>query len=140
MIDHVYIIAEAGVNHNGKLDLALKLCDAAKEAGVDAIKFQTWKTENIVTKTAELASYQENNISDKKKTVKQKFSFWATFFLPNGKLKSADSFLFMYPRAGCHFVEAVCSKTALFRAVLIAFISAVEVYWEPAGYSRPSRD
>lgn len=68
MIDHVYIIAEAGVNHNGKLDLALKLCDAAKEAGVDAIKFQTWKTENIVTKTAELASYQENNISDKKKS------------------------------------------------------------------------
>ena len=44
-----YIIVEAGVNHNGQLDLALKLCDAAKAAGVDAVKFQTWKTENIVT-------------------------------------------------------------------------------------------
>ena len=61
---HTYIIAEAGVNHNGKLDLALKLCDAAMKSGVDAIKFQTWKTENIVTMTTNLASYQENNISN----------------------------------------------------------------------------
>lgn len=58
----VFIIAEAGVNHNGSLDLAFKLCDKAKEAGVDAIKFQTWITENIVTKTTNLASYQEKNI------------------------------------------------------------------------------
>lgn len=57
----VYIIAEAGVNHNGKLDLALKLCDAAKEAGVDAVKFQTWKTENIVTASARQAAYQTEN-------------------------------------------------------------------------------
>ncbi|MBP1539320.1 MAG: N-acetylneuraminate synthase [Prevotella sp.] len=56
-----YIIAEAGVNHNGKLDLALKLCDAAKEAGVDAVKFQTWKTENIVTAQARQAAYQTEN-------------------------------------------------------------------------------
>lgn len=68
MTNGIYIIAEAGVNHNGSLDLAIKLCDAAKESGVDAIKFQTWKTENIVTKHAELASYQENNISDKSKS------------------------------------------------------------------------
>ncbi len=60
----VYIIAEAGVNHNGSLDLALRLCDAAKEAGVDAVKFQTWKTENIVTRTVDLATYQEQNISE----------------------------------------------------------------------------
>ena len=57
----IYIIAEAGVNHNGRLDLALKLCDAAKEAGVDAVKFQTWKTENIVTASARQAAYQTEN-------------------------------------------------------------------------------
>lgn len=61
----VYIIAEAGVNHNGDIELAKRLCDVAKVSGVDAIKFQTWKTENIVTKAAPLASYQEQNISSK---------------------------------------------------------------------------
>ena len=57
----VYIIAEAGVNHNGRLDLALRLCDVAKAAGVDAVKFQTWKTEKIVTQTAAKATYQVEN-------------------------------------------------------------------------------
>ncbi len=57
----VYIIAEAGVNHNGDINLAYKLCDAAKEAGVDAVKFQTWKTEKIVTISAEKAVYQKEN-------------------------------------------------------------------------------
>ena len=56
-----YIIAEAGVNHNGTLEHALRLCDAAKEAGVDAIKFQTWKTANIVTVQARQAAYQAEN-------------------------------------------------------------------------------
>ena len=45
------IIAEAGVNHNGKLDIAFQLCKAAKEAGADVIKFQTWITEKIITRT-----------------------------------------------------------------------------------------
>ena len=56
-----FIIAEAGVNHNGDINLAYKLCDAAKDAGVDAIKFQTWKTEKIVTKQASMADYQKVN-------------------------------------------------------------------------------
>lgn len=60
----IYIIAEAGVNHNGQLELAYKLCDAAKEAGVDAVKFQTWKTEKIVTRKAEKAIYQLENTHD----------------------------------------------------------------------------
>lgn len=62
---HTLIIAEGGVNHNGRLDLALRLCDAAKMSGADAIKFQTWKTEKIVTHSAALASYQKANIQNK---------------------------------------------------------------------------
>ena len=61
---HTYIIAEAGVNHNGQLDLALKLCDAAKEAGVDCVKFQTWQTEKIVTRKAENTNNAEESQFD----------------------------------------------------------------------------
>lgn len=56
------IIAEAGVNHNGRLDLALKLCDEAKKAGVDVVKFQTWVTDRLLTKDVKQADYQERNI------------------------------------------------------------------------------
>lgn len=55
------IIAEAGVNHNGNLDTALKLCDAAKEAGADVVKFQTWITERIITRNVSQAGYQKEN-------------------------------------------------------------------------------
>lgn len=53
------IIAEAGVNHNGDIGLAKQLIAAAKEAGADIVKFQTFKTESLVTKAAEKASYQK---------------------------------------------------------------------------------
>ncbi len=55
------IIAEAGVNHNGDPGLAYKLCDAAKEAGADVVKFQTWKTEALITKSVAQAEYQAEN-------------------------------------------------------------------------------
>jgi N-acetylneuraminate synthase len=58
----VFIIAEAGVNHNGDINLAKKLIDAAKEANVDAVKFQTFKTEKIVGKFADMAEYQKENL------------------------------------------------------------------------------
>lgn len=58
----VFIIAEAGVNHNGDINIAKRLIDEAKIAGVDAIKFQTYKTENLVTSYADMAQYQKNNI------------------------------------------------------------------------------
>lgn len=57
----VFIIAEAGVNHNGSLDLAKKLVDAAKDAGADCVKFQTYISKNIVSKDAKQAEYQKNN-------------------------------------------------------------------------------
>ncbi len=60
-----FIIAEAGVNHNGKFDLAEKLIDAAKEAGADAVKFQIFKAENLVTLEADQAEYQTKNIGKK---------------------------------------------------------------------------
>lgn len=59
MIASTFIIAEAGVNHNGKLELALQLMDKAKEARVDAIKFQSFKAESLVIPGAEKADYQK---------------------------------------------------------------------------------
>lgn len=56
---HVCIIAEAGVNHNGSFDLAKKMVDAAKEAGVDYVKFQTFNPKKLVSKFAEKAEYQK---------------------------------------------------------------------------------
>lgn len=57
----VFIIAEAGVNHNGSIDLAKQLVDKAKEAGADCIKFQTFIAQNLVSKDAKKAAYQEND-------------------------------------------------------------------------------
>ena len=60
----VLIIAEAGVNHNGSMEIAKQLVDAAVEAGVDIIKFQTFKAEKLVSKAAKQAEYQKKNIGD----------------------------------------------------------------------------
>jgi N-acetylneuraminate synthase len=57
-IPHCFIIAEAGVNHNGSVDLAHELIDAAAHAGVDAVKFQTFRTDRLVAKHAPKAEYQ----------------------------------------------------------------------------------
>lgn len=59
---HTLIIAEAGVNHNGSLELAKKLVDAAYESGADIVKFQTAKLSSLVTKTAPTAEYQQENM------------------------------------------------------------------------------
>lgn len=61
MSNKTLIIAEAGVNHNGDLTLAKKLIDKAVDAGVDYVKFQTFKAENIVSKKAEKSKYQTKN-------------------------------------------------------------------------------
>ncbi|MEZ8105253.1 N-acetylneuraminate synthase [Vibrio cortegadensis] len=61
MTKNTFIIAEAGVNHNGDIELAKKLIDVAALSGVDAVKFQTWKTELLVTSDAKMAEYQIEN-------------------------------------------------------------------------------
>ena len=62
MDNHVIVIAEAGVNHNGSLDLAKKMVDVAKDCGADYVKFQTGKPELVVSKFAKIADYQKKNI------------------------------------------------------------------------------
>lgn len=62
MNTRVLIIAEAGVNHNGSLDIAKRLVDEAADAGVDIVKFQTFKAEKLVSKSAKQAEYQQRNM------------------------------------------------------------------------------
>ena len=61
-MNHIIIIAEAGVNHNGSIEVAKQLVQKSKEAGVDYIKFQTFKASKLVTKSAKQAEYQQKNI------------------------------------------------------------------------------
>ena len=62
MRSHTIVIAEAGVNHNGSIELAKKLVDVAAEAGADYVKFQTFKADKLVTKNARKAHYQDKNM------------------------------------------------------------------------------
>ncbi|MEE3484961.1 MAG: N-acetylneuraminate synthase [Bacteroidales bacterium] len=63
-MSHVLIIAEAGVNHNGSVETAKRMIDKAVEAGADVIKFQTFKSEKLVSKSAKQAEYQKRNIAN----------------------------------------------------------------------------
>lgn len=65
----VFIIAEAGVNHNGRFDNAKKLIDIASKAGADAVKFQTFKSSGLVTDNAYAADYVQKNIGKKVKQI-----------------------------------------------------------------------
>jgi N-acetylneuraminate synthase len=59
--DKVFIVAEAGVNHNGSLDLARRLVDVAADAGADAVKFQSFRAEALASADADMAAYQQRN-------------------------------------------------------------------------------
>lgn len=64
MSDKVLVIAEAGVNHNGNMDCAKRLVDVAGECGADAVKFQTFVSENCISRWADKAAYQKNTTGE----------------------------------------------------------------------------
>jgi N,N'-diacetyllegionaminate synthase len=63
-MNKVFIIAEAGVNHNGSIEIAKKLIDVSVDAGANAVKFQTFRAEQLVSKNAQKAQYQKENMQD----------------------------------------------------------------------------
>ncbi len=78
----VFIIAEAGVNHNGSIALAKKLVDVAKEAGADAVKFQNFTAEEVTTADAGMAEYQKRNTGKSESQIEmiRKFELPASAF------------------------------------------------------------
>lgn len=104
----VFIIAEAGVNHNGKLDLALKLIDVAATAGADAVKFQTFKAENVVLADAEMVEYQKKNLRQKKsqQTMLRELELREEFYEPIIKRCAEKNIIFFStPHGGKQSVD-----------------------------------
>lgn len=84
----VFIIAEAGVNHNGDVDMAKRLCAAAKESGADAVKFQTWITEKIITQNVGQAEYQRKNT----RSMQSQFDMLKTLELPQEAFREIKAY------------------------------------------------
>ena len=88
----VFIIAEAGVNHNGSIELAKELIDVAVKSGADAVKFQTFKTENLVSKKANKAEYQKATSVD---LEKKRVFFKTTCKVKNKVVTDGEAELFV---------------------------------------------
>ncbi|AEJ18672.1 N-acetylneuraminate synthase [Gracilinema caldarium] len=118
----VFIIAEAGVNHNGSFELAKKLVDAAKDAGADAVKFQTFKSENLVSRKAEKADYQKKNTGSNESQLEMLKKLELDY---DSFLKLADY---------CKF-KGIAFMSTVFDNESIQFLSNIEMpYWKiPSG-------
>lgn len=106
------IIAEAGVNHNAQLDLALQLVDAAAAAGADAVKFQTFKAEQLVTATGEMAAYQKKNIgkTESQRDMLKKLELHDEFYAPIMQRCQEKGILFLStPHGGFEAVDQLAA-------------------------------
>ena len=95
----IFIIAEAGVNHNGSIEVAKKLIDVASSSGADAVKFQTFNTENLVSKNAPKADYQENDQNETQFDMLKKFELNKEMHLDlinYCKIKNINFFIFSF--------------------------------------------
>ena len=104
----VFVIAEAGVNHNGRLDLALRLVDMAAEIGADAVKFQTFRAEELATEKAEMAEYQKKNLgkSESQRAMLKKLELPEEFYRPIIKrCKEKGIIFFSTPHGGKKSVD-----------------------------------
>lgn len=117
----VFIIAEAGVNHNGSFELACKLIDSAKDAGVDCIKFQTFKSERLVSRNAQKADYQKSTTGEGSQVD----------MLKNLEL-SYDKFIAL--KSYCDKI-GICFLSTPFDLDSIAFLSTMDLpFWKiPSG-------
>lgn len=104
----VFIIAEAGVNHNGRLNLAFKLIDAAAEAGAQAVKFQTFKPGQVVVQNADMAAYQKRNTASTQSqfSLLKKLELKERFYLPIIKHCQKRKILFLStPHGGFESID-----------------------------------
>ena len=91
-----YIIAEAGVNHNGSFELACKLVDAAKSAGADCIKFQTFKSGNLVSHNAQKAEYQKDTTGEGSQVEMLKKLYYNQFGFSSENIKAVKDSICLY--------------------------------------------
>jgi N,N'-diacetyllegionaminate synthase len=115
------IIAEAGVNHNGSLELGKKLIEVAAKAKADFVKFQSFKAENLVTQTAEMAEYQKRNIG---KSSSQ--------FEMLKKLEMSDSMMFEFIKE-CQKQNISFLSTPFDEKAADELVNFVELFKVPSG-------